>query len=192
MMGSSSIQIGRGMSERIFSVEQQSLILDLACKRIELSDFVGQFGFGDFNATDLIQQFLVQAVELDDDSSLDFILTLGFAINGIAKEHIPALCEHLLLDTHNRHEEIARILQSFRSPISLQALVSRCSSAPPQADAIDDGDALFRKCVWAIHDIGTPEARVSLEQLARSEIESVRKYSIRRLDKWNPSWRCHP
>lgn len=177
------------MSEGIFSVEQKSLILDLACRRIEHSEFAVQFGLGNHNVIDLLQQFLVQALELDDHCSLDLILTLGFTINAVSAEHVPILCEHLLLDTHNCHESIAKTLQSFRCPSSLQTLVRRCSSAPPQADAIDGGDAMFRKCVWAIHDIGTPEARVSLEQLARSEIESVRKYSIKRLDKWNPSWR---
>ncbi len=177
------------MSEPVFNEEQELLILDFLLGRIVLADFVAKFGCGDFDAEELVQQALVQSLILEDSSSLERGLSLGYTLDALTLKHVPMLCKHLLLDTHYRHEDVARTLQTLRCPSSLQALVNRCDSAPSYAAAIDDGDALFRKCVWAIHDIGTPEAHAFLEQLTCSEFESVRRYSQRRLDKWNPGWR---
>lgn len=177
------------MNPRIFSPKDESLILDFATSRINLCIFTNEFDHDLNNPNIMLQDFLESATDSDDENALDLILTLGHALNAIGPEHVPILCAHLLLDTHNRHEEIASLLQKFRDPYSITALATRCTYAPPKAEAIDNGNALFRKCIWALHDIGTTESHNALEELVNSDISSVQRYAKKRLRDWNPNRR---
>jgi len=49
----------------------------------------------------------------------------------------------------------------------------------------DEFFGLARKCAWAFADIGTPEAKAKLEQLASSENSLVAGYAKKRLDRWD-------
>ncbi len=51
--------------------------------------------------------------------------------------------------------------------------------------AYDQFFGLARKCTWALADIGTPEARARLVQLAGSENPLLASYAKKRLDRWD-------
>jgi hypothetical protein len=44
--------------------------------------------------------------------------------------------------------------------------------------------ALVRKCTWALADIGTPEAKARLQDLAKSLNAQIAGYAQKRLDRW--------
>lgn len=97
-------------------------------------------------------------------------------------ESTAGLCEALLADWHQSHEDVARTLQRLRDPLSVEALYTAALSRHDYL-AYDDSAALARKCTWALADIGTPAARERLELLALAG-EPVAGYARKRLEAW--------
>lgn len=93
------------------------------------------------------------------------------------------LAEALLMPWHGRHEDVASILQALREPCAVDALFQAATSQHDYLD-YDEYFGLARKCTWALADIGTPEARNRLEELARSPNGMIAGYARRRLDRW--------
>jgi hypothetical protein len=49
--------------------------------------------------------------------------------------------------------------------------------------AYDDYGSYYKKCFWALRDIGTPEAIAIIREYAASDIEAARKEAVYRLSK---------
>lgn len=79
----------------------------------------------------------------------------------------PVLARLLGEHWHVQQEDLADALQDLREPSTIDALFAVAQDAAPYND-VDEGRALARKCVWALHDIGTPEAIARLRQLVAS------------------------
>jgi hypothetical protein len=84
-------------------------------------------------------------------------------------------------DWHTSHEDIASALQDIRDPSTVGALFEAALTRH-QYLAFDDNYGLARKCIWALHDIGTDEARNKLQILSDSDIEPIRRYALKRLN----------
>lgn len=90
------------------------------------------------------------------------------------------LCALLERDDHEAHEEIADALQDLRAPSTVACLFAR-TNRPLAYLEYDDGAALARRCVWALHDIGTPEAIGKLRLLSSDSREEVSGEATARL-----------
>ena len=89
------------------------------------------------------------------------------ASGGWSVRWAPVLARLLGERWHAQHEDLANALQDLKEPGTIDALFAvACDAAP--FNRVDDGRALARKCVWALHDIGTPAAVEKLELLATS------------------------
>ena len=84
----------------------------------------------------------------------------------------PILCSLLIRNDHESHEDLADTLQDLRDPRSVECLFDRVQRRLPYLD-YNDSAALARKCVWALHDIGTVEAIEKLDALSNDPREEI-------------------
>jgi len=89
----------------------------------------------------------------------------------------------ILLPWHHSHEDLASALQETKYPRAVDALFKTALSRYDYLD-YDEFFGLARKCTWALADIGTPEAKERLRDLARSENSIIAGYAQKRLDRW--------
>ncbi|MEX0876996.1 MAG: hypothetical protein WD114_06015 [Phycisphaerales bacterium] len=169
-----------------FTQIEEQLILDYAVKRISKEDFVHRFPRSLDTPHELVRCLLAPCVHGGEPKDVELVMLLGFVLEVFDESFAPLLAELLLADHHNRHEDIAKELQTLRVPSTLDALVKRCETVPPWPATVDGGAAVFRKCVWAIRRIGTEEAWHALKLLTQSEFESVSQYAQKHLDSWKP------
>ncbi len=93
------------------------------------------------------------------------------------------LVQLLECDWHHSHEDIALTLQKLKDPKAIKALQQ---SAETKFDylAYDNSEAFARKCIWALADIGTEEAKQALNEISASSNNVVAGYAQKRLDSW--------
>jgi hypothetical protein len=122
------------------------------------------------------------ALESIDPTQVETALDLAFQ-QGLTPDLVPTLNAMLTLHWHQRHEDIARALQILKDPLSLSALTI---AARQKYDylAYNNSQALARKCIWAIADIGTANAQATLQDLAKDNDPIIAGYAERRLSQW--------
>lgn len=169
--------------------EEQELIRDCACEKIIDEEFMRIFPRSLDEPHDLVRGLLEPCIHGGERHEVELVLLLGFVLEIYDESFASLLAELLLADHHTSHEDVAKLLQDLRVPDTVDALAKRCENSPPWATDLDGGAAVFRKCVWAIHDIGTADAKEALQTLTESTHGSVREYAERRLEHWNPGWR---
>ncbi len=88
----------------------------------------------------------------------------------------------LLLPNHQKHEDIAQLLQQHHDPSSIQSLET---AAQLDFDylAWDENRALTRKCLWALAAINSNEAWTVIEKLAKSEVPVIQEWANEQLDR---------
>ena len=86
------------------------------------------------------------------------------------------------LDWHTVHDNIASGFQTRSHPSTAKFLYQKI-----QNNKIPEFDykPVSRKCVWALADIGTDEAKEYLVKLSNSEDSIIKDYSNKRLENWN-------
>ena len=124
-------------------------------------------------------RFLTEAADAGAADDIESMLAICWRFGALSSDAVSLLCRLLLADYHSRHEDVARYLQGLRDPRSVDALYDACFLDLPYF--IDDGDALARKCTWALSDIGTPEAVAALRRLTDHPRESVIGYALKRI-----------
>jgi hypothetical protein len=91
----------------------------------------------------------------------------------------------ILEEWHERHEDIASILQEAKSARSVEALFKATNLKLDYLD-YDDSHALAVKCIWALGEIGNDEAKEKLQVLSKSNNEIISdnaKQQINRIEK---------
>ena len=125
---------------------------------------------------------LYDAIEAKDVKQTNIALGKCFE-SDLLRELVPALVELLGKPWHNRHEDIVPVLQGLKDPRAVDVLYEEAHSEYEYLN-YDDCFGLARKCTWALADIGTPEAKAKLQQLAQEENQFVAEYAQKRLDNW--------
>ena len=127
-------------------------------------------------------QALKDAAKRDDADGIE--LALRIDLDGLTTDFVPVLVQLLGAPWHQRHEDIARTLQSLKYPRAVDALY-HATFARYDYLAYDDFFGLARKCTWALADTGTSEAKAKLKLLSASENPLIASYAQKRLDKWD-------
>lgn len=91
------------------------------------------------------------------------------------------LCHLVARDDHYAHEDLANTLQNLRDPATVEVLYDR-ATRPLEYLAYNDSSALARKCIWALHDIGTSESIGRLSDLANDPREQVAGWAAGRIE----------
>ena len=136
---------------------------------------------------DYIDQLRI-AISQSDPRALDE--ALGPACARVAEDPrvVPLLCTLLSLDWHEEHEELAQLLQQQCDARAVEAL-ARAARLKFGYLAYNNSSAFARKCVWALADIGTDDARQRLVELAESDDAELASYAKRRLERWEQELR---
>ena len=96
-----------------------------------------------------------------------------------------AVLVHLLeAPWHQRHEDVARQIQTLRIPEPVPALERMASTVFEHLRYYDAGHAFSRKCIWALADIGTPQAFQALQRISKAADTEVAGYALKRLARW--------
>jgi hypothetical protein len=82
---------------------------------------------------------------------------------------------------HKLHENLASWFQQKRNPLAIDLLYKIAFRADLD---IFDYKPLARKCVWALADIGTVEAKEYLQKMAVSGDKIIEDFAQKRLDNW--------
>ena len=125
---------------------------------------------------------LYDAIEAKDAEQVEIALHKCFG-SSFSRDYTPALIELLGKSWHNRHEDIVSVLQGLKDPRAVDALYDEAHSEYEYLN-YDDCYGLARKCTWALADIGTPEAKAKLQQLAQESNQFVAEYAQKRMDNW--------
>jgi len=125
---------------------------------------------------------LDEAMAARDPLAFELALTSAFEV-GLSGDLAPLLARALLMPWHARHEDVARALQELRDPVAVDALFEAALAKHDYLE-YDNCLGLARKCIWALADIGTVDAKRRLERLAASENKAISGYAQRRLDAW--------
>lgn len=83
---------------------------------------------------------------------------------------------------HEKHEDIAMLLQEAKSPSSIDALYET-ACAKYDYLAYDEFYALAVKCIWALGDINELESREKLIILSKCENEIIKNNAIYQLNR---------
>ena len=99
------------------------------------------------------------------------------------QEYIDYLNLILTQSWHNSHETIASYLQQIKSPASITALLEAAQMKFKYLE-YDNSEALARKCIWALADIGTDKSKAALENLSGFNESTIAGYAKKRIDNW--------
>ena len=130
----------------------------------------------------LLPGLLSAYIDERDPGGVELVLTLLSRFDQYGPVIVPQMCRLLLADWHTDHEDLARDLQRFSDPRAVPAL-RQAAEIQLEYLSYNDGQALHRKCMWALSDIRTAEAVTALEELIRSPIEHVRELAAYHLAK---------
>ena len=135
------------------------------------------------NKDNQILSALHHAVDCRDAAGVELALNQAFDA-GLTPDLVPILVEVLGMAWHTRHEDVVRALQKLRPSQAVQGLREAAVVAHEYLN-YDEFFGLARKCTWALADIGTPEAKAALYELAGVQNEIIAGYAQKRLDKWD-------
>ncbi|HXA17832.1 MAG TPA: hypothetical protein VN380_12620 [Thermoanaerobaculia bacterium] len=165
------------------NAEQQAAVVDYMVGRLSYEDLVRRTGIDPVGQPGVAERELRAGLAARDAGTIECALLLAFRFELLTPDMASLLGLLLLEPWHQKHEDIAKILQELREPATADALAG---AAVVKHDylAYDDSHALARKCIWALADIGTPAAREHLERLSGNPDHEVAAYAQKRLDNW--------
>lgn len=163
--------------------EQKSAVLDLVTGKIDDAAFCEIYGIQAGDLANEVLRVLKQAQATRDPEAVETALLLG------ARFTVPAAAIHPiheLLDQtwHWSHETMVGQLQQWRDPASVSRL-ARAIQLKPQLGYLDYDDygAFYKKCLWALAEIGTEEAVSVMRECAASDDAVLREQAAYRLQK---------
>ena len=127
----------------------------------------------------VLQRALEAVLDERNAGDVERLMTLAYKY-GLSRSWAQVLCDLLESDWHHSHETIALALQDIRQPSTVACLHRAAERRYAYLD-YDDSAALARKCIWALHDIGTPDAIEALKSLAERSSEPRACYARKRL-----------
>jgi hypothetical protein len=161
--------------------EQRELILNLALKRISENEFLARFPVNPRIDTSYVVRALEEAMQDRNKHDVERAMMIGFHF-GFPKESADVLCRLILEDWHTQHENMAWEMQRLKDPRTVDCLYQTALARFPYLD-YDDAHALAVKCLWALSDINTAEAREKLRLLTQSENKIIHENAVRLLNR---------
>lgn len=127
----------------------------------------------------------IQAARTSRDDKALFEAMLQVFRDGPTRELVPTLCELVVEDWHEQHEDVVLVLQELRDARATEPLFRAATMRFDHLDRWNNLREFQRKCAWALADIGSNDARAYLGELSRLDDEKLAGYAQRRVDRWD-------
>ncbi|WP_276482571.1 hypothetical protein [Paraflavitalea pollutisoli] len=158
-------------------------IIDLAVNALDLDSFFQLYP--EKAAPDYVASQLEMGLTTQDSSTIEYAMLLGYVQDIFDESFVGVLNQLIAEDWHCKHEDMALLLQSAKSPSSIEALYYTAIRQPLYL-SYDDSYALARKCIHALGDINTDESWAKLRLIAElnipllnEKIENQKRYKGR-------------
>lgn len=130
---------------------------------------------------EVIQQFK-EIIHTQNEVKATEYFSLDFSL--FSKEEELEMDKELFLETwHYLHDQLATGFQYSKSETLTEFLYDVIVNQKI-TEYDKESKAVARKCVWALADIGTTEAKLYLEKLTRFEDKMIVSFAQKRLDNW--------
>ncbi len=160
-------------------VDMQS-ILDLLLNKITESEFLVKTGLEKESIPALSKKILTRALAEKDADAVESGMFLMARFGYAGQDFLNVLNTLALEPWHQRHEDIVFQLGKIKDPSSVPVLAQTAIANHKYLEN-DEAFALGSKSIYALRNIGTPEAVDVLSDLARSPNEILRKTASGRL-----------
>jgi hypothetical protein len=162
---------------------QKTAVLDLITRVIDEAAFCSAYGTAPNDLPGEIERILEEARAKHDGEAVEMALLLG-ARFGTPQTAISTLHTLLVETWHTSHEAMVGLLQEWRDPASVPPLKQAIQLKPRLAHFdYDDYGAFYKKCLWALTEIGTTDAVAVIKECAASEDPVLREQTAYRLGK---------
>lgn len=155
---------------------EENLIRDLFLKRITEQEFINVFGKDIITNKEEMKNLIKEVCNQKNSENLEYLLNLLSRFYKFNKDDVEFFCILLNYNWHFLHENIVFILQQLRAPKSIETLYQTAKKEYEYLD-YDDSHSLARKCMFALGNIGTPEAIEKLKLLSQSPNTDLHEYA---------------
>ena len=161
---------------------EREMLHKLMARAISSEEFLQKFTVDISKNPSYLLQLLETAYNDQEKDDVEYLLIAIFSFNLYKEEFVNILCKLIEAKWHYQHENIAMLFQKLKSPQTVECLYK---TALTQFDYLefDEAFALAVKCIWALGDINTIEARQKLELLTQSENIIIRENAIQQLNR---------
>lgn len=145
--------------------------------------FFEKFGLNRESLLNTIIDALNEAIQKKDGDTLDNIVYIIFYFD-LRSEALLDIYNYLLTEKwHYKHEDLVTLIDTYRSEKSLEFLYKAAVTRFEYLTYDDDTTfALTSKCIHAIGNIGTNNARKYLTELAQCGSKNIAEKAQRRLN----------
>ena len=163
--------------------DQISAVYDLVSGKIEESEFCARYGRKPSEFPAEAEQLMSAALANHDADTVEIALILGFRF-GFRESIVDQIHTTLVQPWHVSHENMIGILQKMKNPGSVTHLRAAIELKPKLLYLDhDDYGSYYKKCLWALADIGTPEAITTIEKFVGSGDPVLREQASYRLQR---------
>ena len=151
----------------------------LTALSLELSQVPGEF-----------RRQLRLAIDNRDSDLAEVALLVASGFEIPAATYTDLTCLLLVEDWHNQHENLIGNMQEAAEPQTVP-IISKAIDLKPRLEYLDYDDygSYYKKCLWALQAIGTPEAIAVIEDCSRSQDTALQEQAAYRLSKITASRR---
>lgn len=164
--------------------ELRLIIEKFICGEITDIEFLDLFN-EDMDMDDHFDRLLKVIYREKNKNDLGLIFYVGFTFDLFKERHLEMLNQLITESWHKAHEDIAGMLQYFKSNSSVESLYK---AAITKFEYLHNTNALAVKCIWALGDINTLDSKEKLELLTKSKEKEIKKnalYQLKRISKNN-------
>jgi hypothetical protein len=160
---------------------EKQLIMSFALEEITKEDFLKRFPVDLMKENNYILSELLRAFDAKDEDLIEYAIKILHLDDFTRSDkYVDVFNKLLLVDWHERHEDIAALLKGIKSPKSVYALYK---AATVQYDYLDYDDTyqFARKCIKALSAINDEGAIARLRDLSQYHIPEIAAYAQKEL-----------
>jgi hypothetical protein len=164
--------------------EQRDLIVDFALSRITREALVERLPVDAQNVLGDVRRQLSLALEHKNSDLVEVALIVARHFGLFELDYFDLLGLLIVEDWHISHEEIIGIFQKIADARAIPFLKQAIELKPKLGYLeYDDYGSYYKKCLWALQDIGTAEAISVIRESAASDIVALRDQAQYRLTR---------
>jgi len=157
-------------------------IKELMLENIHPEEFLILEKLNEDNIGENVCKQLIKATDEKDLLRVDNLIYLIFSFKLFDEMFLELLNNLLACNWHKQHENIAMLLQKLKSPSSVEILYETTTKEYKYLE-YDEFYALAVKCIWALGDIGTKQAKEKLELLLKNNNNIIKENAQKQINR---------